>query len=163
MKKSTLIAITTAAIVGGLGLSSIDPAFAYGDKKGPRGFGPHITFAELDANGDGQVTAEELAALRSNRFDAQDTNGDGLLSVDEMTAAAVKRASERAAKHIERMMKKRDANGDGQISLAELPGQGRSEKMLKHMDENGDGTLSADEFAAAQAKFAEHWKHRADQ
>ncbi len=160
MNRTTSTAIVTAAVIGVLGITAIDPAFAYGAKKGARGFGPHLTFTQMDADGDGQVTTGEFAAVRTTRFEAQDTNGDGLLSPEEMTAAAIERARARAAKHIERMLKKNDADGDGQISLAELPGQDRSEKIFKHMDADGDGVISADEFAAAREKFAERRKHR---
>lgn len=46
---------------------------------GPGGREP-VSFQELDADGDGQVTQQEMEAHRTARFTEADTNGDGMLS-----------------------------------------------------------------------------------
>lgn len=41
-------------------------------------------FAQMDANGDGTITAEEHAAGAAKRFAMMDANGNGEITVDEM-------------------------------------------------------------------------------
>lgn len=44
-------------------------------------------FEEVDANGDGQITQDEAAAIEGLDFAAADTNQDGALSMEEYSAA----------------------------------------------------------------------------
>ena len=46
------------------------------------------SFEEVDANGDGQITRQEAAAIEALDFTAVDTNQDGTLSMEEYNAAA---------------------------------------------------------------------------
>jgi Ca2+-binding EF-hand superfamily protein len=113
-----------------------------------------ISFEALDANGDGQVTREEMQEQHSRRMLQADTNGDGQLSLQEIEA----HAAARAAEHAGRMMERRDANGDGLLSADELAGGPRSEKRFKRADSNGDGMLSKQEFDAARDRMGRHHK-----
>jgi Ca2+-binding EF-hand superfamily protein len=49
------------------------------------------SFAEIDANGDGAISADEFAAaypeVGQDAWTAADTNGDGMLTEDEHVAA----------------------------------------------------------------------------
>ena len=45
-------------------------------------------FEDVDANGDGQITRQEAAAIEALDFTAADTNQDGTLSMEEYKAAA---------------------------------------------------------------------------
>lgn len=102
-------------------------------------------FAELDANGDGSVSAEEFAA-GANRFARFDTNGDGLLTAEEIAAAGEERAAQRA----ERMIARLDSNGDGALSEDEIKSRRDPARMFERLDANDDGVVSAEEFAEAR-------------
>ncbi len=107
--------------------------------------GERVSFEQLDANGDGFVTIEELQAQGQARFAETDTNGDGLLSAEEIAAKADRDISDRVAKMIE----KRDTNGDGLLSQEEMqPNGDRAARMFDRLDDNGDGQISEEEFAS---------------
>ncbi|PIV72642.1 MAG: hypothetical protein COW55_16065 [Rhodobacteraceae bacterium CG17_big_fil_post_rev_8_21_14_2_50_65_11] len=115
---------------------------------GPIGEQGHArpAFADLDADGDGQLTQEEMMAHRNARFAEADTDGDGSLDRDEMIAASAARIEER----IDRMMARIDEDGDGLISAGEMAAMGPRgqgpEQMFTMLDSDGDGTISAAEF-----------------
>jgi hypothetical protein len=120
---------------------------------GPGGDRP--VFAELDANGDGQITAEDIEARRTARFTALDTDGDGQVSLAEFQAEASARAAERAGTVFGRL----DADGDGMLSRDVIEmrgGQGGFEvRVIERFDANGDGGLSEEEFDAIANRMAE--------
>ncbi len=122
---------------------------------GPRDREP-VTFQELDANGDGQVTQEEMQAYRGQRFTDADTDGDGKLSVEEMQAAGQKKVNDRVTK----MFEKQDANNDGFLTEDELPKPRRAGKMFDRIDADGNGTISEQEFADAKERMGRHHKKR---
>lgn len=122
---------------------------------GPKDREP-VSFEELDANGDGQVTQEEMQAQRSQRFTNADTDRDGQLSVEEVQAARQQRTNDRVAK----MFEKHDANNDGYLSEDELPKQRRADKMFDRIDADNSGGISEQEFADAKDKMGRHKKKR---
>lgn len=76
-------------------------------------------FAEIDTDGNGELTRDELRAYRKNkaqdrrgRAQAADTDGNGALSVNEATAAGMQR--------LVKNFSKIDANGDGQVTRDEM-------------------------------------------
>ncbi|MFY0597698.1 MAG: EF-hand domain-containing protein [Cognatishimia sp.] len=142
MKRAVLISgVTAMALALTAGVASA--------KGGHGKHGPRVSFEQLDVNGDGQITKDEIAAAATARFNEADTNGDGNLSAEELAAASERAKEERIAKMIE----KRDENGDGVLSQAEMqPKEDRTDKMFERMDENGDGVISAEEFEAAKSK-----------
>jgi Ca2+-binding EF-hand superfamily protein len=99
----------------------------------------------IDKNGDGKISREEAAAYPRlvKRFDAVDANKDGFVTPQEMKAAHVKAT---AAK-----LKAIDANGDGQLSRAEVDAKApRLAKRFDAIDTNKDGYLSKEELVAAR-------------
>lgn len=138
------------------------PAFAQdGDRQGP----PRMIFAELDADGNGAVTLEEMQAAGENRFAAADANGDGALSRDELLA----QGQERVETRVDQMLERVDADGDGQVTLAEMEaaredrgdrggrGHGRRgpnpARIFERLDTDGDGTVTQAEFDEGVANF----------
>lgn len=153
---TTKTALLALAIVTGFSL----PALA---ERGPGGQFPRPSFSELDADGDGLVTAEELRGAGAARFAAADSNGDGELSQEEMVAAAQKRAAEAAPARAERMIERLDADGNGTLSQAELEARGPGrmvDRMIERLDEDGDGALSEAEFAAAKERWGGKKHHK---
>lgn len=122
-----------------------------------------FVFDEVDANADGKVTKEELAAHRNAMIAAMDTDKDGTLSEAELLAAHQKRKAEkeaaREARMVGRMIERLDANKDGVLSVTEmtLP-QNRAERMFDRADADGDGVISRDEAQAIRDRMA----HRDD-
>lgn len=142
------------------------PAFAQdADRQGP----PRMIFEQLDADGNGAVTLEELQAAGANRFAAADTNGDGALSRDELLAQGEARAETR----VDRLLERADADDDGHLTQAEMEeargdrdgdrGHGRRggsggpnpERMFERLDADGDGSVTEAEFDEGVASFLE--------
>lgn len=132
-----------------------------------------VMFAKLDANQDGKLTSDEVPADRKQLFERlvriADKDGDGALVVIEFTAglkpaeepnaavAAQSREERRAGKgknkgekkpDIGQVLKRLDANGDGKVTMDEVPEKRREQfgKLLGRLDKNGDKELSGDEF-----------------
>lgn len=111
------------------------------------GSSARLDFATLDADGDGQITPSEMRAGARGRFATQDTDGDGFLTAEE--AASAKAA--RFASRFERMLSRRDANGDGRLSLEELhpsdENEDRRARMFERLDTDRSGGISQEELA----------------
>ena len=121
---------------------------------GPGRSGEGITFDTLDVDGSGEITAEDLTAMRENRFGEIDANGDGSVTLEEFQAAASAQATEKASERFARL----DADGDGTLSRDALEARGRGnpgERMLRRFDADNSGGISAEEFETAKARFAE--------
>ena len=117
------------------------------------------SFQELDADQDGKITPSEIEAFSKLRFETADTNSDGFLSADELEAQTLKRMQERAKMRSAKMLEKKDANGDGKLSLEEMKQNGkRQAKMFKHMDADNDGAISAQEYQDAKANMKQRHK-----
>ena len=101
-----------------------------------------MSFSQLDADGNGEVSQAELQARAAKRFGDSDSNADGILTREELLAAGQKRSERR----VERMLKRFDANGDGALSKDELPMHGAD--MFARADADNSGGLSEEEFAA---------------
>ena len=139
-KSNTKIILVSLLIVAGTGI-----AYAHAD-------GDRPDFATLDADGSGEITAEDLTILRQNRFNEMDTDGDGSISEEEFVAGAKAKSEERAAKMFARL----DADGDGALSQDTLAtmGKGRMQgRMLEKFDTDGSGGISEEEFAELQKRM----------
>lgn len=154
MKSSYFIG---GVIVAALSVTAMS-ASAKGNGEGRKMRGPQVTFEQLDTNGDGFVTAEEMQAHAESRFMALDTDGDGAVSLEEMKAKFAqgqgdKKKGERGAKKMEKMFSKMDANGDGKLTADEMKPKGdRHTKMIERLDTDKDGKISKAEFDAHKAE-----------
>ena len=115
-----------------------------GPDRGPRG----MDFATVDADGNGEVTQDEMRAQAEARFARSDTDGDGVVTRDEMIARMQARQAERFGRIADRMIERSDDDGDGAVSLSEMmPPERTQARMFKRLDKDGSGTISQEEFA----------------
>jgi Ca2+-binding EF-hand superfamily protein len=149
MKKTTLSAIVLATVIGAVALPAIAREGFGHNERGPRAGNPMMQFGQMDTDGDGKITTEEMAAFRAARFAEQDSDGDGFLTKDEMLAAQMAKIQDRMGKRIEHMMIEQDADDDGKISLEELSATDRGAQMFSRLDLDGDGAVSQDEVRQA--------------
>jgi Ca2+-binding EF-hand superfamily protein len=98
---------------------------------------------QLDTNGDGYVSKDELVALRLAAFDRADANKDGVLSKDEIKEATAKSRRQLPGGG---MFATADKNKDGKITRQEMTD---SPILLMRADKDGDGKLSKTELQAA--------------
>ena len=145
MKKNTLkILLATTLIAVGAGA-------AIAQERG----GPRMSFEQLDVDGSGEITVEDLTAMRDSRFAGVDANGDGNVTLDEFKAAEMARAGERAAEMFARL----DVDGDGILSRDVLErgrGDERGARMIERFDTDNSGGVSAEEFEQARLMMREH-------
>lgn len=142
MKRGFLMSAVLAGIVVAAGAAQAQGGMA------------QLDFAELDLNGDGMLSMDELQAMAETRFAAIDADGDGGLSQEELLAAANRAAGDRAANMIARF----DANGDGLLQIDEMPRRGgeRGARMFSRLDADSDGMISEAEFASAMERMGRH-------
>lgn len=147
MKKLTIAALIT------LGMAGVTYT-AMADDHGKRG-GPDGRLEAVDANQDGNLTKDEFAAQRAEKFSGADTNGDNLVSAEEFEAfAAAERERKREAR-ITRRFEKLDTNGDGMVSAEEHASHAdaRLDRMFERMDADGDGVITEAEREAMKEKM----------
>jgi Ca2+-binding EF-hand superfamily protein len=148
-----------AALAGVFAVTAAAPSFAAADpaKKEKR---IHRFIKRADLNGDGKISQSEMARGMAVTFASVDANNDGVLSASEVSGAraALKSARKQArasgegrlqfvkfpAKRIGKHFDRIDANGDGALSKAELTRV--SDRMFKKRDRNNDGYISAADF-----------------
>jgi len=78
-KNAALLGLLCATLVSVSSLS-----FAEGQQGDQPG--PPPSFDQLDTNGDGQLSKDEVKGPLADDFDRFDANGDGVLSEDELPA-----------------------------------------------------------------------------
>lgn len=111
-------------------------------------------FARMDANGDGQIDAQDREARALARFDRMDADGDDTISRAEY-AAHLEARGERREQRAERRSERREARGarSGGERMARRGGN-RGAAMLRRADTNNDGALTLAEFQSrALTKF----------
>lgn len=157
--------VAAALIISGL----TGAAIAKGGDMRPGKCGPgpekvEMMFERLDANGDGKISAEEMAAAPQRRFEAMDANGDGKVSAEEMVEHRMTMMRARIEAQVAGMIAEMDDDGDGMLSAEEMGPGRRAErraeshraKMFAHMDADDDGVVTLEEAQAGAAKMAEH-------
>ncbi len=134
-------------------------------------------FNAADANRDGQLSDEELGALRGKgrRFSKLDADKDGNYTLEEVRAAHSDLTEQEYASFDadkdgkvsrdelkltvgNRLFDSIDKDGDGGVSLQELNAIRSSvtQESFARMDADGDGLLSKDELRAAHSKHRDH-------
>jgi hypothetical protein len=99
--------------------------------------------AEADANGDGNITWQEMLDMRSSIFGRLDRNGNGV--VDRNDSPGFGPGKSRFDQAFD-SLKDADANGDGRITRSEM--LNAPAPMFEKGDTNGNRVLSASELAA---------------
>lgn len=135
---------------------------------------PKDVFAELDKNKDGTLTADEVAEDKKRYFEhavrAGDRNKDGKLTADEFVEG-IKPDETRTATTAPRdrrdgrdgrngtpqdLFKRFDANGDGKLTMSEVPDNGFSRpfvtRVFQEAGKDKDGELTFKEFEDALIK-----------
>jgi len=115
-------------------------------------------FAAMDTDGDGRLSAAEMAQMPSHgifsteeRFARLDADADGYLTQEEMH-----QARQQMREHRPRF-EELDTDGDGQLSIDEmgsLPARGDSSlnERFARLDSDNNGYLSQDELRAGGRK-----------
>lgn len=119
---------------------------------------PKPLMAALDANGDKEIDAQEIANA-STALLTLDKNGDGKLTADELhpaKAGGAAGAGKGKGKHHNPLMAALDANGDGVIDAQEIA---NAPTALKALDKNNDGKITRDELRpGGEGKGRKHGK-----
>ncbi len=154
MKKSVKIALATSALAVAGGLFLVGSSFA--DRMGPGGMGPggmgpmggpmggfgemrREMLKEIDTNGDGAISQDEINVAIDARFAEFDADKNGSLSLSEFEALWAEITKPMAVRTFQFL----DPNGDAEISKAEL--NDRFGNIVAHFDRNHDGMLSPDD------------------
>ncbi|SEW35602.1 Ca2+-binding protein, EF-hand superfamily [Aliiroseovarius sediminilitoris] len=93
-------------------------------------------FAQIDADGNGSVTQEEVDAFRAAKVTEADVSGDGALSIEEFDTLYREFTRSRMVD----MFQDLDADGDGVISPEEA--DARFGDVVNRMDRDNDGALT---------------------
>jgi Ca2+-binding EF-hand superfamily protein len=170
MTYRTPILLLGVALVGGtLAVAGLAEARNHGTGHGggygmnhgmSHGMGGMLDFDTLDADGDGTITTDEIAAARAGMVDGIDADGDGMLSADEIAAFHMRGMQARADAMAARMIEALDADGDGMLSAAELLARPMPMQMMTRMfdraDADGDGAISRQEWDDARDAMREN-------
>jgi len=115
------------------------------DADGERG-ARHGKMPKLDADGSGTLSADEVEGTRlAEHFSQIDTDGDGELTKQELKAG---RKGRRGKRGKGKRGKQLDKDGNGSLSAAEVEGTRLAEHFAE-IDADGDGELSKQEMKAA--------------
>jgi len=136
------------------------------------------TFKEIDANGDGTITIDELKTAMNSRTDMKmsteeiekllkvaDVDGDGKLSYDELVMTSVQRKLNAKEERLWEAFCKLDLNGDGKVTPEEIAAvlgdQAAAKAMIAEIDIDGDGNIDYDEFITMWAGLSDAKKAEA--
>ncbi|MCA1298422.1 EF-hand domain-containing protein [Stappia indica] len=110
-----------------------------GAGRGPDGMGRMGQMQDFDADGDGNVTREEVEAARAKLFADADKDGDGALTLEEYEAVWVARSDRRMVRMFQRL------DRDGNLSVTREEATEPMASIVKRMDRNGDDALSIED------------------
>ncbi|MDA8870163.1 hypothetical protein N9H93_02065 [Rhizobiaceae bacterium] len=112
------------------------------ERSGRRGGGGGMMrqlFAQADADKDGAVTREEIAALRQSQVQAADADGNGDLTLAEFERVWLSMNRSRMVDAFQRL----DEDGSGEVTAAEIDEP--LNRMVERMDRNGDGKIDRED------------------
>lgn len=133
-------------LVVGVCLALVSAAAADEQKKDVRR-DPSRFFEQFDKNKDGFIDRSEAPERLKDRVDQLDKNGDGKLSKEELGRVLARfGAAQPAGAAGDPLFKLLDANGDGKLSKEELQ---NAPKLLERLDKNKDGFLDREETVPA--------------
>lgn len=155
--KLTGSALIAVAVMMGAAAFAQDAGMGKG-----HGAGPMFDFATLDADKDGKVTKAEIEAQKAARFEQADTNKDGKLSAEEIAVARDAMIAKRKADRMAQMIARMDTDGDGMISMAEMPTPPNADEMFDRVDTDKDGAISQAEADAAKEMMQDRMGKRGD-
>ena len=155
----THLAHALFSVIGALALAASAQAHPAGTPAGGM-------FAQMDADHDGRISAQEHATAAQAMFQQMDANHDGRVTSAEMAAGRKMRMShggdhdaddmqhdgmphDGMQRMHEQMLAKMDADHDGTITWVEAQAQMRA--MFDRMDANHDGKVNSDEMRAGHA------------
>ena len=124
---------------------------------GPYGGGMGMMSRPIDTDGDGIVSAEEASTHASSGFAQYDADDDGQISEDEyMDSASLampisRRNVERRYVNRTERFKGMDADGNGDVTLAEFVA--KAKESYDAADADKDGKVTVWEFRAQQNPF----------
>lgn len=110
---------------------------------------PEDAFENMDADGNGKLSHEEIQGHGLARLLSGDADGDGELTLDEFkTVYAQMHQGPRAprAAGVDHIFSRFDTDGDGKLGENELPGRMKERFAEVGVDADGDGSISKEEF-----------------
>ncbi|MCV2881391.1 EF-hand domain-containing protein [Actibacterium sp. XHP0104] len=191
MTRKTILTTLSVLALGGAAAVTALPAMASGPKGGQMGA---MMMQRFDADNDGKITREEFLTPMQDRFAASDSDGDGVLSAEELASARpmgmqggdmecergermgrgyddddddygrkhmkhmrdhARMTPEDRADRAQRMIAMMDADGDGALSAEELSAGPNAERAFSRLDADGDGNVTLEEFKAAKRPAAQ--------
>lgn len=118
------------------------PGMQLGMDGGPgfgRGQRSMFLLERFDRSGDGQISQEDIIAVRGERFGAFDTDGDGVLALEEYEQLWLDTMRPRMVRSFQRL----DVDGDATVTTAEF--QAPFDGMVARLDRDGDGLINGNE------------------
>jgi len=115
-----------------------------------------LDFGAIDADKDGKLTKNEIAAFRAARAAraaAIDANGDGKLGAEELAAMQMQGMQDRANQRAARMIERMDTDGDALLTAAEMAAGHDGMPMFERIDADGAGAITQDEVENARAQI----------
>lgn len=131
---------------------------AFGQPGPAEGGGDPAQFLSMDADGDGAVTLDEMAAARDMRFSQADADGDGALSPAEAEAFFPARPERPERPERPDRFAMHDADGDGRLTSDELGA--RQAEMFSRLDADADGRVTAEEIDSAREAMRARMRER---
>ena len=119
-------------------------AHGFGGRRGGFGRGGHgrlmmNALSEADANGDRELTQDEVDQFIAGQLTRADADTDGAVSLDEFQVIYLERTRPLMVDAFQAL----DEDGDGTVTSGEL--SDRFGTVVERMDRNGDGVLSTDD------------------
>ena len=121
-----------------------------GPAGGPNSEGFIERLLARDRDGDNRLTPDELPGQMRRNSDRMDRDADGYINPKEIEAMMQRGTGRNAPAGGPGGLMRRDADGDGMLSIEEVPSQ--IERRFETLDSNGDGLLDEEELSAMRGR-----------